>query len=88
MAKSKKAGADNAPAPVAGIEMLAIHELVNSPTNPRKTYSVPELEELARSIRDHGLINPIADQHQRAGRSVEQIGKLYLSENQTHKPFR
>lgn len=39
--------------------MLAIHELVNSPTNPRKTYSVPELEELARSIRDHGLINPI-----------------------------
>ena len=59
MAKSKKAGADNVLAPVAGIEMLAIHELVNSPTNPRKTYSVPELEELARSIRDHGLINPI-----------------------------
>ena len=59
MAKSKKAGADNALAPVAGIEMLAIHELVNSPTNPRKTYSIPELEDLARSIRDHGLINPI-----------------------------
>jgi ParB/RepB/Spo0J family partition protein len=59
MAKSKKVGADNALAPVAGIEMLAIHELVNSPTNPRKTYSIPELEELARSIRDHGLINPI-----------------------------
>jgi ParB/RepB/Spo0J family partition protein len=59
MAKSKKAGADNALEPVAGIEMLAIHELVNSPTNPRKTYSVPELEELARSILDHGMINPI-----------------------------
>lgn len=59
MAKSKKADADNALAPVVGIEMLAIHELVNSPTNPRKTYSVPELEELARSIKDHGLINPI-----------------------------
>lgn len=59
MAKSKKVGVNDASAHVPGIEMLAIHELVNSPTNPRKTYSVPELEELARSIRDHGLINPI-----------------------------
>lgn len=38
---------------------IHLDKLFPSPTNPRKTFSMPELEELAASIKLNGLINPI-----------------------------
>jgi ParB family chromosome partitioning protein len=37
---------------------LAIAELTDSATNPRKTFDEERLEELAQSIRNHGVLSP------------------------------
>jgi len=38
---------------------LAIAELTESSTNPRKTFDEERLEELAQSIRSHGVLSPL-----------------------------
>ena len=38
---------------------LPLAMLTESPTNPRQTFEQGKLEELAESIRQHGLIQPI-----------------------------
>jgi ParB/RepB/Spo0J family partition protein len=40
-------------------QYIAIDQLVESKTNPRKTFDQKKLEELAESIRSGGLIQPI-----------------------------
>jgi ParB/RepB/Spo0J family partition protein len=40
-------------------EFLAIDTIHESTTNPRQTFEQGKLEELAESIRQHGLIQPI-----------------------------
>jgi ParB family chromosome partitioning protein len=40
-------------------QYIAIDQLFESPTNPRKTFDQTKLEELAASIKHHGLIQPI-----------------------------
>lgn len=40
-------------------QYIAIDQLFESPTNPRKTFDPSKLEELAGSIKHHGLIQPI-----------------------------
>jgi ParB family chromosome partitioning protein len=40
-------------------EYIAIDQLFESKTNPRKTFDQKKLEELAESIRSGGLIQPI-----------------------------
>ena len=40
-------------------QYIAIDELFESKTNPRKTFDQKKLEELAESIRSGGLIQPI-----------------------------
>jgi ParB/RepB/Spo0J family partition protein len=38
---------------------IAVADIEPSPTNPRKTFSQRELEELAASIRRHGVLQPV-----------------------------
>lgn len=39
--------------------MIAVAELFESPTNPRKTFKQSSLEELAESLKQNGLLHPI-----------------------------
>jgi ParB/RepB/Spo0J family partition protein len=41
------------------IEYINIDNIFPSPTNPRKGYDVKALEELAKSIKEHGVLQPI-----------------------------
>jgi ParB family chromosome partitioning protein len=43
-----------------GVKKVPIEFLRSNPKNPRRTFSEPELEDLAASIREHGIIQPIA----------------------------
>ena len=43
----------------SAFQYLAIDQIHESTTNPRQTFEPSKLEELAASIRQHGLIQPI-----------------------------
>ena len=43
----------------SAFQYLAIDTIHESTTNPRQTFEQSKLEELAQSIRQHGLIQPI-----------------------------
>ena len=43
----------------SAFQFLAIDQIHESTTNPRQTFEPCKLEELAESIRQHGLIQPI-----------------------------
>lgn len=49
----------SAPAPITPDRHLPIEMICRSANNPRRHFSEDELEELASSIREHGLIQPI-----------------------------
>ena len=49
-----------APAPQsAGLMELAIDQIAPNPYQPRKTFNEASIEELARSVRQHGLVQPL-----------------------------
>ncbi len=41
------------------VQYLSIHKVYPSPHNPRKEFTEDEIEELAASIREHGVIQPL-----------------------------
>ena len=43
----------------SAFQYLAVDQIHESTTNPRRTFETTKLEELAESIRQHGLIQPI-----------------------------
>ncbi len=43
----------------SAFQYIAIDQIHESTTNPRQTFEQTKLEELAESIRQHGLIQPI-----------------------------
>lgn len=65
------------------IQSLAVAEMIASATNPRKIFKQTELEELAASIRERGVIQPVVvrlvstienDEHRKAaGKAVYEI---------------
>ena len=49
-----------APAPQsAGLMELAIDQIAPNPYQPRKTFNEASIEELARSVRQHGIVQPL-----------------------------
>ncbi len=45
--------------PTASFELIRLTQLHPSPTNPRKNFPEDKLQELAETIKDHGIIEPI-----------------------------
>ena len=56
---SGNAGAQEAPAPVANDRIVPIESITPNPNNPRRQFTDAELEDLANSIAEHGVIQPI-----------------------------
>jgi ParB family transcriptional regulator, chromosome partitioning protein len=48
-----------APKPQAGDRIMPIEYVVRNPNNPRREFSEDELNDLAASIREHGIIQPV-----------------------------
>jgi len=59
--------------PVAGDRTMPIEWIVRSPNNPRRAFDEADLEELARSMRDHGVIQPIVVRPRQDGQTHEII---------------
>jgi ParB family transcriptional regulator, chromosome partitioning protein len=53
--------AASAPAPVpgAGLALVPIEQISPNPFQPRKTFNEGSIEELARSVREHGIVQPL-----------------------------
>jgi ParB family chromosome partitioning protein len=56
--------ATEAPAPASapggtGLAMVAIEQISPNPYQPRKTFNDASIEELARSVKEHGIIQPL-----------------------------
>lgn len=51
--------AETAQKAVPGDQTMPIELIVRSPNNPRRVFDEADLEDLAKSMRDHGLIQPI-----------------------------
>ena len=49
----------NTTAIATGYQTLPLTMIDESPTNPRRTFDPEKLAELAQSIREHGLLQPI-----------------------------
>ena len=52
---------------------LAVEQLKPNPRNPRRMFADAELDELAASVRERGIIQPIVVRHARAGEGYEII---------------
>lgn len=52
-------GNGEAPHEKEGLRTLAIHDVVPNPDQPRKSFDQGALQELAQSIKEHGLLQPI-----------------------------
>ncbi|HST92127.1 MAG TPA: ParB/RepB/Spo0J family partition protein [Brevundimonas sp.] len=69
---AEAAPVDGAPAP-AGVRMAPIESLKPNPDQPRKTFDKDDLDELAASIRDKGVLQPILVRTQPGEQGVWQI---------------
>lgn len=48
-----------APPPGAGLAIVPIEQIQPNPYQPRKTFNEASIEELARSVREHGIVQPL-----------------------------
>lgn len=69
---AEAAPVDGAPAP-AGVRMTPIESVKPNPDQPRKTFDKDDLDELAASIRDKGVLQPILVRTQPGEEGVWQI---------------
>ena len=54
-----RAANEDAPKSVASDRLVPIGQVRSNSNNPRRTFNVAELEELANSIAEHGIVQPI-----------------------------
>jgi ParB family chromosome partitioning protein len=47
------------PPPQSGLLMVPIEHISPNPLQPRKTFNEASIEELARSVREHGIVQPL-----------------------------
>jgi ParB family transcriptional regulator, chromosome partitioning protein len=56
----QKPAAEPAPhAPAAGLTQVPIDQIQPNPYQPRRTFNEASIEELARSVREHGIVQPL-----------------------------
>jgi ParB family chromosome partitioning protein len=46
-------------APAAGLAQIPIDQITPNPYQPRKTFNESTIEDLARSVREHGIVQPL-----------------------------
>jgi ParB family chromosome partitioning protein len=61
---------ENVEAPEGGVAMLPISMVVANPNQPRKTFNAESLNELAETIKKHGVLEPIIVENGENGRYV------------------
>lgn len=59
----------------AGAVMLPLEKIVANPNQPRKTFDDAELEELADTIREHGVLQPIVVENADDGNYIIVMGE-------------
>ncbi|QKV19839.1 ParB/RepB/Spo0J family partition protein [Oricola thermophila] len=64
---------EEAPEPQASDRILPIEFVVRNPNNPRREFSENELEDLAASIREHGIIQPVVVREQPGNGGVYEL---------------
>jgi ParB family transcriptional regulator, chromosome partitioning protein len=47
------------PAPTPGLAHIPVEQISPNPYQPRKTFNEASIEELARSVREHGIVQPL-----------------------------
>src|SRR5260221_2215445 len=47
------------PPPQSGLLLVPIEHIAPNPLQPRKTFNEASIEELARSVREHGIVQPL-----------------------------
>src|ERR1700688_1928545 len=47
------------PPPQSGLLLVPIEQIAPNPLQPRKTFNEASIEELARSVREHGIVQPL-----------------------------
>jgi len=47
------------PPPQSGLLLVPIEQIAPNPFQPRKTFNEASIEELARSVREHGIVQPL-----------------------------
>jgi ParB family chromosome partitioning protein len=47
------------PPPQTGLLLVPIEQIAPNPLQPRKTFNEASIEELARSVREHGIVQPL-----------------------------
>ena len=50
---------DAAPPVADGLMQLALDRIAPNPYQPRKTFNEASIDELARSVREHGIVQPL-----------------------------
>ncbi|MBQ7703654.1 MAG: ParB/RepB/Spo0J family partition protein, partial [Firmicutes bacterium] len=67
-ARTSKTAETAAPEPKDGVAYISIHNIKPNPDQPRKTFDKEKITELADSIRENGIIQPLI---------VSRSGKTY-----------
>ena len=65
--------AEAAAKPQASDRHLPIELVIRNPNNPRREFSDDELNDLAASIREHGILQPVVVREQAGGSGVHEI---------------
>ncbi|MGZ5494152.1 MAG: ParB N-terminal domain-containing protein, partial [Thermoanaerobaculia bacterium] len=50
---------ESAPPVADGLMQLALDQISPNPYQPRKTFNEASIDELARSVREHGIVQPL-----------------------------
>lgn len=59
--------------PLDNDRIVPIELIARNPNNPRRVFGEEEIEELARSIRDHGVIQPVVVRRSRTGNDTFEL---------------
>lgn len=71
-------GAETRPAAAGGVTQAALESITRNPRQPRLQFDASELEELAASIREHGIIQPLIVSPGRGGNFILIAGERRL----------
>lgn len=64
-----------------GVRYIKIHDIMPNLNQPRKTFQEDKIEELAASIKEHGIIQPIVVRKQENGYEIV-AGELQMARGQ------